>query len=70
MAIDSEASIVGYTVEPPTFIKKSYKIGPLFADSEAIAEKLLNVVFEELLRQENHAPAVCLDASSEKATCL
>ena len=44
MAIDSEVSIVGYTAVRPTFIKKSCKIGPLFADSEAIAEKLLKVV--------------------------
>ena len=45
MDIDSEVSIVGYTAVRPTFIKKSYKIGPLLADSEArIAEKLLKEV--------------------------
>jgi len=52
VAIDNKGSIVGYTVARPTFIKDSYKIGPLFADSEVIAEKLLKAVFEELLRQQ------------------
>ena len=68
VAIDSEGSIVGYTVARPTFIKESYKIGPLFADSELIAEKLLKGVFEELLRQEEPVPVVCIDAPTEKAT--
>ena len=68
MAIDSEGSIVGYTVARPTFIKESYKICPLFADSEAIAEKLLRAVFEELLRQVVPAPVVCIDAPTKKAT--
>ena len=62
VAIDNEGSIVGYTVARPTFIKQSYKIGSLFADSEAIAEKLLKAAFEELLRQEDPAPVVCIDA--------
>ncbi|XP_068758237.1 holothin acyltransferase-like [Montipora capricornis] len=70
VAIDSEGSIVGYTVARPTFIKESYKIGPLFADSEAIAEKLLKAVFEELLREEVPPPVVCIDAPTEKATKL
>ena len=70
VAIDSKGSIVGYTVARPTFIKGSYKIGPLFADSEAIAEKLLKAVFEELLRQVDPAPVVCIDAPTEKATKL
>ena len=70
VAIDSEGSIVGYTVARPTFIKKSYKIGPLFADSEAIAELLLKAVFEELLRQVDPPPVVCIDAPTEKATKL
>ena len=70
VAIDSEGSIVGYTVARPTFIKDSYKIGPLFADSEAIAENLLKAVFEELQRQKNPAPVVCIDAPTEKATKL
>ena len=68
MAIDTEGSLVGFTVTRPTFIKGSYKIGPLFADSEAITEKLLKAVFEELLQQEDHAPAVCMGAPTEKAT--
>ena len=70
VAFDSEGSIVGYTVARPTFIKGSYKIGPLFADSEAIAEKLLKAVFEELLRQVDPAPVVCIDAPTKKATKL
>ena len=70
VAIDSEGSIVGYTVARPTFIKGSYKIGPLFADSEAVAEMLLKAVFEELLPQEKPAPVVCIDAPTEKATKL
>lgn len=70
VAIDSEGSIVGYTVARPTFIKGSYKIGPLFADSEAIAEKLLKAVFEELFRQVDPAPVVCIDAPTKKATKL
>ena len=68
VAIDSEGSIVGYTVARPTFIEESYKIGPLFADSEVIAEKLLKAVFEELLREEVRPPVVCIDAPTEKAT--
>jgi len=70
VAIDSKGSIVGYTVARPTFIKDSYKIGPLFADSEIITEKLLKAVFEELLRQQDPAPVVCIDAPTEKATKL
>ena len=55
----------------PTFIKESYKIGPLFADSEAIAQKLLKAVFEELFRQqEGPVSLVCIDAPTEKATKL
>ena len=42
VAINSEGSIVGYAVAQPSFVKaEGYKSGPLFADSEAIAEKLL-----------------------------
>jgi len=70
VAIDSEGSIVGYTVARPMFVQKGYKIGPLFADSEPIAEKLLKAVFEELLRQQHPAPVVCIDAPTEKATKL
>ena len=70
VAIDSEGSVVGYTVARPTFIKDSYKIGPLFADSEAIAEMLLKAVFEELLRRQDPAPVVCIDVPTEKASKL
>ena len=70
VAIDSEGSIVGYTVARPTVINASYKIGPLYADSEAIAEKLLKAVFEELSRHEKLAPVVCIDAPTEKGTEL
>lgn len=67
VAINSEGSIVGYTVARPSFVKKEgYKIGPLFADSEPIAEKLLKAVFEELL-QEEPVPVVCIDALTKKA---
>ncbi|KAL9973079.1 hypothetical protein ACROYT_G019488, partial [Oculina patagonica] len=71
VAINSEGSIVGYTVARPMFVKEEgYKIGPLFADSEPIAEKLLKAVFEELLRQEEPSPLVCIDAPTKKATEL
>jgi len=70
VAIDSEGSIVGYTVARPTFIKASYKIGPLYADSEPIAEKLLKAVFEELFRHEKLVPLVCIDVPTEKGTKL
>ena len=67
VAINSEGSIVGYTVARPLFAKEEgYKIGPLFADSEAVAEKLLKAVFEELL-QEQPTPVVCIDAPTKKA---
>ena len=69
VAINSEGSIVGYTVARPTFIKESHKIGPLFADSEVIAEMLLKAVFEELLRVDP-APVVCIDVPTEKASKL
>ena len=70
VATDSDGSTVGYTLARPTFIKESYKIGPLFADSEVIAERLLRVVFEELLRQQDPAPVVCTDVPTEKASKL
>ena len=69
VAINSEGSIVGYTVARPTFVQgEGYKIGPLFADSEPIAGKLLKAVFEELLQQGE--PVVCIDAPTEKASEL
>ena len=70
VAIDSQGSIVGYTVARPTFIKASYKIGPLYADSDAIAEKLMKAVFEELFRHEKPSPVVCIDAPTERGTTL
>ncbi|XP_078354612.1 holothin acyltransferase-like [Oculina patagonica] len=71
VAIDSEGSIVGYTVARPMFVKEEgYKIGPLFADSEPIAEKLLKAVFEELLGQGDPAVVVSLDTLTKKATEL
>ena len=71
VAINSEGSIVGYTVARPTFVKdEGYKIGPLFADSEPIAEKLLKAVFEELLQQGEPVPVVCIDVPTEKASEL
>ena len=67
VAINTEGSIVGYKVARPTFVKEEgYRIGPLFADSEAIAEKLLKAVFEALLQGES-AAVVCVDAPTEKA---
>ena len=58
---------MGYIVARPMFVKEDgYKIGPLFADSEAIAEKLLKAVFKELLRGEP-APVVCIDAPTKRA---
>ena len=66
VAINSEGSIVGYIVARPLLVKEGYKIGPLFADSEPIAEKLLKAVLEELL-QEEPVPVVCIDALTKKA---
>ena len=40
--------MVGYTVVRLTY-KHGYKLGPLSADSVAIAEKLLESLFEELI---------------------
>ena len=47
VAINSDDSIVGYIVARLMFVKEEgYKIGPLFADSEPVAEKLLKAVFQ------------------------
>ena len=71
VAINSEGSIVGYTVVQPTFVKEEgYNIGPLFADSEPVAEKLLKALFEELLRQGEPVPAVSIEAPTKKAADL
>ena len=67
----SDRSLVGYVVARPTVVKEDgFKIGPLFADSESIAEKLLKAVFEELIRQEESVPAVCIDNFTEKGKLL
>ena len=66
VAVNREGSIVGYISARPTFLKEDgYRIGPLFADSKAIAEKLLKALFEKLLHQEKAAPLVCMDAPSK-----
>ena len=71
VAINSDDSIVGYIVARPMFVKEEgYKIGPLFADSEPVAEKLLKAVFEELLRQEELPSVVSIDTPTKKATEL
>lgn len=45
MAIDEEGSVVGYVVARAMFVKDhGYKIGPLFADYESIAVKLLKSI--------------------------
>ena len=46
---DGEGSVVGYVVARPTFDKEDgFTMSALFADSVAIAEKLLKAMFEEL----------------------
>ena len=71
VAIHNEGSIVGYTFARQMFFKEEgYKIGPLFADSEPIVEKLLKSLFEELLKQGDPAVVVSLDTPTEKATEL
>ena len=69
VAINNEGSIVGYTFARP-IKEEGYKIGPLFADSEPIAEKLLKSLFEELREQVDPAVVVSLDTPTEKATEL
>lgn len=50
--------MVGYTVVKLTY-KHGYKLGPVFADSIAIAEKLLKSLFEELIQ--SPPPVDCFD---------
>ena len=70
VATDGEGSVVGYVVARPTFVKEDgFRIGPLFADSVTIAEKLLKAIFEEL-QEEEPAPAVCIDSFTEKGKQL
>ena len=68
VAIDEEGSVVEYVVARAMFVKDhGYKIGPLFADYELIAVKLLKAVFKELLQQNHSPPAVCIDALGQNA---
>ena len=70
VATDGEGSVVGYVVARPTFVKvDGFKIGPLFADSVTIAEKLLKSVFEEL-QEEESVPVVCIDSFTEEGKLL
>ena len=67
VAVNREGSIVGYISARPTFLKEEgYLIGPLFANSKAIAQRLLKALFEKLLHQEKAAPLVCMDASTKQ----
>ena len=59
---------MGYVVARATYLKEhGYKIGPLFADSDFIAEKLLKSVFEELIQQNDPPPVVCIYALQQNA---
>ena len=70
VATDGEGSVVGYVVARPTFVKEDgFKIGPLFADSVTIAEKLLKAIIEEL-QEEEPVPAVCIYSFTEKGKLL
>ena len=67
VAVNREGSIVGYISARPTFLKEEgYLIGPLFANSKAIAKRLLKALFEKLLHQEKATPLVCMDASTKQ----
>lgn len=56
VTVSNEGSVVGYVVVRPTFIKQDgFKIGPLFADSEPIAEMLLKTVFKSVFFQQGAA---------------
>lgn len=75
VAVSNEGSVVGYVVVRPTFIKQDgFKIGPLFADSEPIAEMLLKTVFKSVFfqqgEQQQPVPVVCIDTFSEKGKQL
>ena len=66
IAMNDESSIVGYIVARTTIIKDhGYNIGPLFADSESIAEELLKSVFKELLQQSELPPIVGIDVPQQ-----
>ncbi|XP_074628539.1 holothin acyltransferase-like [Acropora palmata] len=71
VAIDDEGAVVGYVTARPTYVKEDgYKIGPLFADSSSIAEKLLKALFEIFLQQEEGPPTICMDSFTEEAQVL
>ncbi|XP_068723981.1 holothin acyltransferase-like [Montipora capricornis] len=71
VATDADGSVEGYVVARPTYVKEDgFRIGPLFADSESIAEKLLMVLFKGLLLQEGSTLVICMDSFSEKAQIL
>ena len=75
VAVSNEGSVVGYVVVRPTFIKQDgFKIGPLFADSEPIAEMLLKTVFKSVFfqqgEQQQPVPVFCIDTFSEKGKQL
>ena len=67
VAIDSQESVVGYTVVRPTFVKEhGYKIGPLFADSSIVAKALLQASFTKILEEEISTVTVCIDVPTER----
>ena len=70
VAINEEGSVIGYVVARVTFKEDGYRMGPLFADFEPIAEKLLKSVFEELLQQDDSAPVVSIDAPQQNTMRL
>ena len=71
VATDGDGAVVGYVTARPTYFKEDgYKIGPLFADSSSIAEKLLKALFEVFLQQEEAPPTICMDSFTEEAQVL
>ena len=71
VATDGNGAVVGYVIARPMFVKEDgYRIGPLFADSSSIAEKLLKALFEIFLQQEEAPPTVCMDSFTEEAQVL
>ena len=67
VAVNNDGLTVGYISARPTFLQEEgYLIGPLFADSKAIAERLLKALFEKLSHEEKAAPLVCTDASTKQ----
>ncbi|XP_015766746.1 PREDICTED: uncharacterized protein LOC107345539 isoform X1 [Acropora digitifera] len=71
VATDGDGAVVGYVTARPTYVKEDgYRIGPLFADSSSIAEKLLKALFEILLHQEEGPSTICMDSFTEEAQVL